>query len=80
MTFEQADSILVQVRFGIRPISGIQNINCAVWNMYVLYRVRSSTVCNDLSNDVLEELILFLSKLKLSVVVHGTLNLVCEKY
>ena len=36
---EQADSILVQVRIQIRPISGKQYVNYSAWQRYVLYRV-----------------------------------------
>ena len=33
------DSILVQVRIQIRPISGIENVKCSVWRRYALHRV-----------------------------------------
>jgi len=36
---DQANSILVEVRMQIRPISGTQNVNCSAWRRYALYRV-----------------------------------------
>jgi len=36
---EQADSILVQIRMQIRPMSELQNVNCSTWWRYALYRV-----------------------------------------
>ena len=35
----QIDSILVQVRMQIRPISGIQNVNCSALRRYMLHWV-----------------------------------------
>ena len=40
------DLILVKIWIWIRPISGIQNVNCSAWWRYALYRVPSVYYCD----------------------------------